>query len=226
MGIGQHSWTLMELASMCTFPGDPGQPVHSDTSHLDEHRIVTIFVALQPVPPDRGPTRMYPGTHVDKELHLGLKTLDEDSGVQCCMQRGDCVVMDSRLRHHGTENKSSEHRYLFYISWIAEQGLSRSSTDRVIESYHANMYQHGLLLDSWRSWIEQAPGPAATCEPELGSDNVSTELPAQRERRGLSAGPSLASGMCKGPKRLKLGIDDDTVMQEANYAKSQAADED
>lgn len=73
---------------MCTEPGEPCQPVHADTSHTYDARLLTVFVALHPVDEVQGPTRMYPGTHADEELHTGLKTLDEasgESGPDSCM---------------------------------------------------------------------------------------------------------------------------------------------
>ncbi|CAJ1360420.1 unnamed protein product, partial [Effrenium voratum] len=85
------SWQLTELAAMCTFPSDPGQPVHADTSHVYDQQVVTIFVALHDVPTERGPTKMYPRSHVDGELHLGMKEVDESSAVLCTLSCGDCV---------------------------------------------------------------------------------------------------------------------------------------
>merc|ERR1711972_392968 len=57
------SWQLSELAAMCTFPGDPTQPVHSDTSHIFDKRHITVWLALHDISVDQGPTKMYPGTH-------------------------------------------------------------------------------------------------------------------------------------------------------------------
>ncbi|CAJ1360419.1 unnamed protein product, partial [Effrenium voratum] len=87
MGVAA-SW-LAE--AMCTFPSDPGQPVHADTSHVYDQQVVTIFVALHDVPTERGPTKMYPRSHVDGELHLGMKEVDESSAVLCTLSCGDCV---------------------------------------------------------------------------------------------------------------------------------------
>eukprot|EP00451_Oxyrrhis_marina_P041704 CAMPEP_0204406744 /NCGR_PEP_ID=MMETSP0470-20130426/8276_1 /ASSEMBLY_ACC=CAM_ASM_000385 /TAXON_ID=2969 /ORGANISM="Oxyrrhis marina" /LENGTH=163 /DNA_ID=CAMNT_0051402343 /DNA_START=1 /DNA_END=493 /DNA_ORIENTATION=- len=89
------SWQLAELAAMCTFPGDPGQPVHADTSHIYDEQVVTIFVALHDIDITRGPTKMYPGSHVDGELHMGYRKPDEDAAVYCTMRKGDCAVMEA-----------------------------------------------------------------------------------------------------------------------------------
>eukprot|EP00929_Paragymnodinium_shiwhaense_P074288 TRINITY_DN38003_c0_g1_i1.p1 TRINITY_DN38003_c0_g1~~TRINITY_DN38003_c0_g1_i1.p1 ORF type:complete len:787 (-),score=110.60 TRINITY_DN38003_c0_g1_i1:363-2543(-) len=198
--IGQRPWKLVELASMCTFPGDPGQPVHADTSHLDEHNIVTVFVALHDVQADRGPTRMFPGTHTDKEIHLGLKTADEGSSVLCSMTCGDCVVMDSRLLHCGTQNASSQHRYIFYTSWMPSDGSSRSSTNTLLACY-----QDKLLVEAWQSWVAQPP---SFFLPDSDEQDAA-EAPAFRDRKRIStAAPASGGGAAKRRRiipRLGLG---------------------
>lgn len=131
------SWQLAELAAMCTFPGDPGQPVHSDTSHIFDPQVVTIFVALHDIAVDRGPTRFYPGTHTNKEVLMGYTERDEKSAVLGTMACGDCVMMDSRLLHCGTANESDEHRFLFYSSWMPPVRRPRGSTNTILEEHSA-----------------------------------------------------------------------------------------
>ncbi|CAE7757710.1 rpl5 [Symbiodinium pilosum] len=145
------SWQLTELAAMCTFPSDPGQPVHADTSHVYDQQVVTIFVALHDISPERGPTKMYPKSHLDGELHLGMKEVDEASAVLCTMNMGDCVVMDSRLLHCGTANTSDLHRFLFYTSWMQPARRSRGSTNTILPEY-----EERLSLRTWQDWT--APG--------------------------------------------------------------------
>jgi len=141
------SWQLTELAAMCTLPEDPGQPVHADTSHVYDQQVVTIFVALHDIPPERGPTKMYPRSHLDGELHLGLKEVDESSAVLCTMSCGDCVMMDSRLLHCGTANTSDLHRFLFYSSWMPPVKRSRGSTNTILPEY-----EDKLTLRRWQEW--------------------------------------------------------------------------
>mmetsp|Transcript_58198 Transcript_58198/g.165481 ORF Transcript_58198/g.165481 Transcript_58198/m.165481 type:complete len:307 (-) Transcript_58198:94-1014(-) len=144
----QSSWKLTELAAMCTVPGDPGQPVHADTSHIYDAHTVTIFVALHDIGLHQGPTKMYPRSHVDNDLHMGYKELDESCGVLCSMARGDCVLMDSRLLHCGTANTSVSRRYLFYSSWAQPGVRSRGSTNTLLEEY-----EDRLFLRNWRDWV-------------------------------------------------------------------------
>lgn len=143
------SWEMTELAAMCTFPGDPGQPVHADTSHVYDQQVVTTFVALHDIPPERGPTKMYPFTHLDGEVHLGLKEVDEQSSVLCSMSCGDCVIMDSRLLHCGTANSSEEWRVLFYSSWMPPVRRSRGSTNTIL-----SQYEEQVSLRNWRERLE------------------------------------------------------------------------
>ncbi|CAK9052731.1 unnamed protein product [Durusdinium trenchii] len=155
------SWQLTELAAMCTFPADPGQPVHADTSHVYDQQVVTVFVALHDIPAERGPTKMYPRSHLDGELHLGLKEVDESCAVLCTMECGDCVLMDSRLLHCGTANKSDLHRFLFYSSWMPPARRSRGSTNTLLPEYeeelqsgsHSGNGPHGLR------WMFEAKVP-------------------------------------------------------------------
>ncbi|CAJ1381893.1 unnamed protein product [Effrenium voratum] len=144
------SWQLTELAAMCTFPSDPGQPVHADTSHVYDQQVVTIFVALHDVPTERGPTKMYPRSHVDGELHLGMKEVDESSAVLCTLSCGDCVLMDSRLLHCGTANTSDLHRFLFYTSWMPPARRSRGSTNTILAEY-----EEKLSLRRWQEWTAE-----------------------------------------------------------------------
>jgi len=141
------SWQLAELAAMCTFPGDPGQPVHADTSHIYDEQVVTIFVALHDIDITRGPTKMYPGSHVDGELHMGYRKPDEDAAVYCTMRKGDCAVMDSRLLHCGTANRSGLHRFLFYSSWRPPVRRPRGSTNTILGRYEDKFY-----LNKWQEW--------------------------------------------------------------------------
>mmetsp|Transcript_58192 Transcript_58192/g.108960 ORF Transcript_58192/g.108960 Transcript_58192/m.108960 type:complete len:264 (-) Transcript_58192:14-805(-) len=144
------SWQLTEMAAMCTFPEDPGQPVHADTSHVYDQQVVTIFVALHDIPCERGPTKMYPKSHLDGELHLGIKEVDESSAVLCTMKQGDCVVMDSRLLHCGTANTSNLHRFLFYTSWMQPARRSRGSTNTIMPQYEERLY-----LRTWQEWTSE-----------------------------------------------------------------------
>eukprot|EP00439_Symbiodinium_sp_Y106_P083663 s1539_g23.t4 len=145
------SWQLTEMAAMCTFPSDPGQPVHADTSHVYDQQVVTIFAALHDIASERGPTKMYPKSHLDGELHLGMKEVDEDSAVLCTMNMGDCVVMDSRLLHCGTANASDLHRFLFYTSWMQPARRSRGSTNSILPQY-----EERFSLRAWQEWT--SPG--------------------------------------------------------------------
>eukprot|EP00928_Gymnodinium_smaydae_P078323 TRINITY_DN6218_c0_g1_i3.p1 TRINITY_DN6218_c0_g1~~TRINITY_DN6218_c0_g1_i3.p1 ORF type:complete len:828 (-),score=178.79 TRINITY_DN6218_c0_g1_i3:503-2965(-) len=175
------AWMLAELAAMCTSPGDPGQPTHADTSYLYDHHVVTVFCALHDIHATQGPTRMHPGTHTDRELHMGLKTIDENGGVLCTMSSGDCVLMDSRLLHCGTANTSLSDRSLFYCSWTPTTTKQRScgSTNTLLEAYEGR-----LCLSSWRDWVAQPP-PAELLagEASLSAAVQDVDGPGKAKRR-------------------------------------------
>lgn len=114
---------------------------------------------------------MFPGTHTNCELHVGLRTLDESTGILCEMKCGDCVLMDSRLMHCGTANTSDIDRFLFYSSWGCVGGDTCGSTDTLLDSY-----VNRLLLSEWRHWTKHPP------EVELPSV-VGPEVPVGSESR-------------------------------------------
>lgn len=141
-------WQLAELAAMCTFPGDPAQPVHSDTSHIYDKSHVTMWVALHDVEVAHGPTKMYPRTHTNPEVHMGYTKPDEDSAILCGMRCGDIVLMDSRLLHCGTANVSAERRFLFYSTWMPPVRRSTGSTNTLLPEY-----EEKVALRHWRENI-------------------------------------------------------------------------
>eukprot|EP00438_Fugacium_kawagutii_P027593 Skav218684 [mRNA] locus=scaffold3220:63162:66278:- [translate_table: standard] len=122
------SWQLTELAAMCTFPEDPGQPVHADTSHVYDQQVVTIFVALHDIPPERGPTKMYPRSDDGQQtsslrhcqyIRLAPSSTSEATESEDVLAMSLTVQGVSSFRGH---DKASlhlpRHRFLFYSSWM------------------------------------------------------------------------------------------------------------
>jgi ectoine hydroxylase-related dioxygenase (phytanoyl-CoA dioxygenase family) len=166
--IGQHSTVflhlagndgvLVELSVLLTLPGAAEQKIHSDIAHgelLDDPitsapGLASVFVALQDVTLDMGPTHVIPYTHT-KEYHINIfnakeaiETKEEcgiDStpplayspsgdvmftaaqvldGALLCSQ-GDSYVMDSRCAHLGGANKSNSSRAMLCFAFQRKQ---------------------------------------------------------------------------------------------------------
>jgi hypothetical protein len=118
---------LFELAALISDPGAQCQPVHPDTPWQgeDDGGILTVFVALQDVEAEMGPTVFLPGTHT-QEAHRRFNESREQADLLSTTPRtigllrpGDCSLFDSRLLHSGGENSSSRRRVLFYFSFKA-----------------------------------------------------------------------------------------------------------
>lgn len=177
---GTHAGSRARLCELSAIVSDPGsfqQPLHADTQiGADEeesngpdpkgstdtqdesigtrqvvNHIVSLFVALQPVDPAMGPTRIVPASH-NKASHLQLEKNaggshegdnEDTSGdgnetardvhflsrklVYCTCDVGDVVMMDSRLLHCGAANVSPRRRVLLYLSFIAEGAQHQSA---------------------------------------------------------------------------------------------------
>lgn len=81
---------------------------------------ITVVVPLIDLDEQTGTTRLFPGT-----LHGG----EGKAGVLPYVARGDCFMMDYRLLHHGTANRSGAIRPVLYIvyarPWFTDIGNFR-----------------------------------------------------------------------------------------------------
>jgi ectoine hydroxylase-related dioxygenase (phytanoyl-CoA dioxygenase family) len=124
--------TLYEFSTLISDPGSQRQCLHPDTPFLEDMGPVlfTVFIALQDIRLDMGPTTFLPGTHTLK-AHTEFQDNDSTNGesrkdklirgneaVLGILPKGSCSIFDSRLLHAGTSNKSeSDSRALFYFSF-------------------------------------------------------------------------------------------------------------
>ena len=91
--------------------------------YQSECPLYTVFIALQDITPDMGPTLFLPNTHNEqdhakhksKDQSLKNKFLAACEYKQGLLQRGDAVIMDSRTLHCGSGNESG-HRVLLYFT--------------------------------------------------------------------------------------------------------------
>jgi hypothetical protein len=101
---------LYELAAVITDPGSKRQQVHPDLPFQQEAPLYVIFLALQDVTEEMGPTSFLMRTHTYEEntTFFNLAKKDEQlSGANCrlsTLKKGDAVLFDARILHCGNAN--------------------------------------------------------------------------------------------------------------------------
>jgi hypothetical protein len=109
-----------ELSGLISDPGSPSQPLHPDSKWTDTPILFTVFVALQDVDLRMGPTVLVPKSHIETVHTLHMNHVPLHMGrVSGLMQKGDCLIMDSRILHHGSANVDYDRknrRALFYFT--------------------------------------------------------------------------------------------------------------
>eukprot|EP00747_Dinoflagellata_sp_TGD_P045524 gnl/TRDRNA2_/TRDRNA2_143887_c0_seq1.p1 gnl/TRDRNA2_/TRDRNA2_143887_c0~~gnl/TRDRNA2_/TRDRNA2_143887_c0_seq1.p1 ORF type:complete len:268 (+),score=38.38 gnl/TRDRNA2_/TRDRNA2_143887_c0_seq1:202-1005(+) len=107
---------IKELSCVVSDPGAKAQPWHPDDPPLQGGTpLYTLFVALQTVTEDLGPTELLLGTHnqrANNALRGGNAQRIVDAGTvqsvsAICAMPGDAYVMDSRLWHRGGANNAT-----------------------------------------------------------------------------------------------------------------------
>lgn len=116
---------LHEWSSLISDPASASQSVHPDSPYDHAAPVWTVFVALQDVDADMGPTVFLPRTH-DRTTHDRLTDATgggDAAGLLAAaeyrrglLRRGDCAVMDARTLHFGDANTSTTRRVLYYFS--------------------------------------------------------------------------------------------------------------
>ena len=124
---GSH---LVELSCMIAFPGATEQAAHADVPRDTETPTATLWVLLQDVGLESGPTHVFPDdcdarartleqhaarpTHYapDGEAYDDVPAADAagDDAVPLLGAAGDAAAMDCRLVHYGGANTSAEPR--------------------------------------------------------------------------------------------------------------------
>ena len=102
---------------------------------------------------------MYPFTHAMAEAHTVenrmriLKGEDPSTkGMKILLKKGDAVIMDSRLLHHGTANKVNKARCLFYFTaHLAGSELPVGSTITIRGEY---LERRGLVIREFENWTK------------------------------------------------------------------------
>lgn len=114
-----------ELAAVVTDPGSNRQTVHPDLPFQEKAPLYVIFLALQDVNEDMGPTSFLLRTHTAKEnAKFNDKSQKDDqlSNADCrlsTLNKGDAVLFDARILHCGNANdlEKGSTRALFNFSF-------------------------------------------------------------------------------------------------------------
>jgi len=115
-----------ELAAVITHPGSQRQIVHPDLPFQKTAPLYVVFLALQDVTEDMGPTSFLLKTHTSAQndkFNSGDEATKNSqlSGADCrlsCLKKGSAVVFDARILHCGNANSSGDKpRALFNFSF-------------------------------------------------------------------------------------------------------------
>jgi hypothetical protein len=101
-----------ELAGIITNPGSNRQMVHPDLPFQKNSPLYVIFLALQDVTDDMGPTSFLLKSHTEKTINIfdsgDMEAKDEQLRKADCqlstLKNGDAVVFDARILHCGGAN--------------------------------------------------------------------------------------------------------------------------
>lgn len=136
---------LTECTALIVDAGSDCQPLHADTMWTPHAEVLAVFLALQDVTSDMGPTQMLPKTHTDpifwqkaieecdpKRILSDPEYLQRALGTpplhECQIGCGTAMVMDTRLLHCGGANRSNNRRTLFYLTF-AKLGCAKDIDD-------------------------------------------------------------------------------------------------
>jgi hypothetical protein len=118
------------LGSVTSLPGAPDQHTHRDNPHIfDEPEVyeggeqvlpllppygISVAVPLVPLNEKSGTTRMFLGSHIVtlKQIRRACEYSDPTAEL------GDCLLMDWRLAHGGTANRSENIRPVLYLEYF------------------------------------------------------------------------------------------------------------
>lgn len=153
--LGQRPQLAEGPCAVTAHPGALRQQVHQDvdtTVDLLFHyssgqgeeavgQIVTVFLALQDITEEMGPTELFPGSHcfeVAESVAKRRRLMGKDASHEewrrgydqvfgwkphlAILEIGDAMVMDTRVFHCGGANCSEVSRVLFHCSWVSGAG--------------------------------------------------------------------------------------------------------
>lgn len=160
--IGQQ-YLISSFGSVLTFPGADPQPIHFDHPPLFESEsdcvglpayAITMVVPLVDLDESTGSTAIWEGTHrqlgVRNRLHELIEKPDWEGAAIPYAKKGDVYLMDYRVVHGGTANRSEFARPILYVVYCRpwfHDGFNFSDQPPVSIS---NAQLNGLPMESRR----------------------------------------------------------------------------
>jgi Phytanoyl-CoA dioxygenase (PhyH) len=107
---------VYEFAALISDLDAQSQRVHADVTFQPKCVVYTVFIAMQDVTREMGPTLFIQGSHTD-EAHRSLRhNREEFLGAsiyhQALLNQGDVVIMDARILHCGGERSPCHVTYV------------------------------------------------------------------------------------------------------------------
>jgi len=129
---------VFEFGALISKNGATSQRIHSDTTYQSNCPLYTVFIAIQNVIEELGPTIFIKNTNNNPLAHQNLRHkrtdyLSKAIYHQALLNQGDIVIMDSRTFHAGDKNTFGN-RVLLYFTL-----LNPSFTDMGGGSKHDNI---------------------------------------------------------------------------------------
>jgi hypothetical protein len=114
-----------ELAAVITHPGSLRQTIHPDLPYQNPAPLYVIFVALQDISEDMGPTSFLLKAHTkeqnaqyfSREVEVKDSLLSNSDCRLSVLPKGSAVLFDARILHCGNANTSDKVRALFNFSF-------------------------------------------------------------------------------------------------------------
>lgn len=113
---------LVELSVLIALPGADAQPPHPDAAGSgdpDEARLITVFVPLADITPERGPLEVWPGSHAGPGKPASRDELAGRPARPMTGPAGMAILMDARTWHRGQANTGPLPRPVFYASFLS-----------------------------------------------------------------------------------------------------------
>ena len=137
-----------EFGALISKLGAGSQRVHSDTTYQKNCPLYTVFIAMQDVHRELGPTLFIKGSNssaAHNELrHQRASFLSESTYHEAILNKGDMVIMDSRVLHCGDSN-SRGNRVLLYFTLL---NPSFEDMEGGSKFDHVQLSLHGLSSKS------------------------------------------------------------------------------
>ena len=231
---------LCELSCICAEAGARAQPAHCDTaacataaSGVDGNlarmltpgtdanpnpqpaRLITLFVALQDVLPESGPTTMWPATHTARfhsELAAqGPLLLQSRPAVRMDLRAGDTALMDSRLWHCGGPNltapgsSSAARRCLLVASFARPGEFPGGSTYSMLPS-EAGRHSLSSLRRGWEGRAAAEEEEQNAEEGRMGAPGEVVAMATAADSRALVEAPRASLPMAAARQLLSLAV--------------------